>query len=753
MAKLPRPPSSNQSPYYFIEQKLRDGMVRGNMHKCLRDTGRLAGGLEAGDSLTSAETDQLGRYACELAINGNEATQKWIEAVNFGRKEPIVWKGHEEHGLESRHQDVSIEQPIPLQTIKVNQEEIKEPSSDEWNPVEDLNRYLSTLFEPDEIIGYVTEWWWDDNAKRYKPKPGNFNRTVGEIQGNLEQHNGDSIFITSESTLQAGVLIRINPLDGKGITDANVSGFRYALVESDDLPIEEQHPLLKSFELPIAALVHSGNKSLHAIVRVDAEDRVEYDRRVGFLYDYCGKHGFKIDQNNKNPSRLSRMPGAWRSGKKQWLIATNIGKRCWDDWFKWVEDQEEPFKEFAIRSLGDLQAYKKGEDPNELLQDRFWCKGGGLLVVGQAGLGKSTLTLQFGLCLAAGLPFFGLLPKEGRRFSSWLIQAENDDGDLSEQRDGIIRGMAWDEAVKAETVSRVKILTVDSLSGESLVKMLTHKLETAEKAGESPDYLILDPALAYIGGDNSKGQDVSIFLREQITPMIHRFNIGIMIVHHTNKPREENGKPLPSDAAYLATGSAEWANWPRAIIALQATRDRESFKLTLAKRGGRAGWTNSKGEKVYEKNIQHSSLPGCICWEEAPMSVLPASEVSANVRIQNKLKGFISIFPTVFDPDNPEESYLWTAKINSRRKSISNPAYKFSNDDVYELKDNANKLGHIMRWKQGQKECVMLTSLYEESHQLREYFTDNEAVYKAYKAALKNAEKEKGKMHEFPTLL
>ena len=40
--------------------------------------------------------------------------------------------------------------------------------------------------------------------------------------------------------------------------------YRYALVESDVLPPEQQNAIIRKLELPVAALVHSGGKSLHA---------------------------------------------------------------------------------------------------------------------------------------------------------------------------------------------------------------------------------------------------------------------------------------------------------------------------------------------------------------------------------------------------------------------------------------------------------------------------------------------------------
>ena len=63
-----------------------------------------------------------------------------------------------------------------------------------------------------------------------------------------------------------------------------------------------------TLELPVACLVHSGGKSLHAIVRIDAGNYDEYRKRVDYLYEVCTKNGMDIDRQNRTPSRLSRMP-------------------------------------------------------------------------------------------------------------------------------------------------------------------------------------------------------------------------------------------------------------------------------------------------------------------------------------------------------------------------------------------------------------------------------------------------------------
>lgn len=107
----------------------------------------------------------------------------------------------------------------------------------------------------------------------------------------------------------AGAWIRFNPLDGRGVKNENVTDYRFALVESDNMEIEEQNAIIRELDLPVACLVYSGKKSLHAIVKVDARSYEEYRKRVDYLYEVCRKNGLKIDSQNRNPSRLSRMPG------------------------------------------------------------------------------------------------------------------------------------------------------------------------------------------------------------------------------------------------------------------------------------------------------------------------------------------------------------------------------------------------------------------------------------------------------------
>jgi hypothetical protein len=259
-----------------------------------------------------------------------------------------------------------------------------------------------------------------------------------------------------------------------------------------------------------------------------------------------------------------------------------------------------------ITALDDLPE----KDPNELIGDRFVCSGGTVLLAAPTGIGKSTFTSGMTYHFGAGLPYMGLRPI--RPLRTWMIGAENDDHD---QRDFIrgaeyqLRRDAGEEAVKLAR-SNLFFAMVNSLSGITLKNWLRDLLEQTPLEMR-PDLLVLDPAFAYIGGDALQQADVSAFLRGMLNPILTDYKLGLILIHHTNKPKKDQGGPSTgSDYAYLGAGSAEFANWARAVLAIIPTSLEGVFELRAGKRGGRLGWATSSGSKTCKRYIAHSSEPG-----------------------------------------------------------------------------------------------------------------------------------------------
>ena len=106
--------------------------------------------------------------------------------------------------------------------------EIFEPK--EWNPVREVTRYIETLFEASENIGYNMHSFQNDKGKYVPADKGNYDRTAGELIQLLSMCDGDIGAVFGDYDKNAGAWIRFNPLDGKGIKNENVTDLRYALV-------------------------------------------------------------------------------------------------------------------------------------------------------------------------------------------------------------------------------------------------------------------------------------------------------------------------------------------------------------------------------------------------------------------------------------------------------------------------------------------------------------------------------------------
>ena len=264
-----------------------------------------------------------------------------------------------------------------------------------------------------------------------------------------------------------------------------------------------------------------------------------------------------------------------------------------------------------------------GDDPAELLRDRYLCHGGGLLLVGPTGVGKSSLTMQAMILWAIGREFFGIRP--ARPLKSLLIQAENDDGDLAEFRDGVMAGLNLTNAEKQMAMENIIVAREDARTAKQFFDEVVRPLVALHR----PDLLWLDAAFAYLGGEANSQETVSRFLRNWLNPLLREFNCGGIVLHHTNKPPGGRDKPdwNAGDFAYLGSGSAEWANWPRAVLALRSLGSPTVFELRAGKRGSRLGWKEPDGlTKAFAKVIAHSNDPDAICWHEVDAAEIPNLE-------------------------------------------------------------------------------------------------------------------------------
>lgn len=469
-------------------------------------------------------------------------------------------------------------------------------------PIEDGTRtLLKTAFLPNEGIRIVNARLNDEGRELPAGEGPTLSRE--EWLRKLDRSNGDPNSFYN-STARTGIYIAINPLKPGCSKDADVTNFRHCLVEFDNLSIEEQWLLYTKSDLPCTAVIHSGGKSLHAWVKVDASNRKEYDERVKAIYAHFESYG--LDGKNKNPSRLSRLPNCVRFDKRQELIALNIGAPSFTEWL--TDKETESIGEEV--SLVELRNFKPDADPNNILGKRWLCKGSSLMIIGQSGIGKSSLAMQCALMWAVGKDFYGVRPV--RQLKSLIIQHENDKGDLAEMFNGVMVGTGLNQhvGIDAEIDRHLVIIRERAHTGAAFLRILQKLIDK-----HRPDLVWIDPLYTYIGDDISQQKVCAQFLCDGLGPITEATGVTWMLMHHTGKPpsdpKSRKGR-TSTDKSYDGLGSSILTNWIRATITVTKATE-EIFECNFGKRGKRAGSKDKTGTENTVIYLKHSTTG--ICWE------------------------------------------------------------------------------------------------------------------------------------------
>ncbi|MFB0831060.1 AAA family ATPase [Brevibacillus laterosporus] len=423
--------------------------------------------------------------------------------------------------------------------------EIHEPAV--WNPVQQLTTYLSTLFEASENVGYVVDTWQNDDGK-YLPTKGAWDRTAGELIQLLNQCNGDIGSVLGDYNPEAGAWIRFNPLDGKGVKNENVTEFRYALVESDTMDLEKQNAIMRELELPIAVLVYSGSKSIHAIVKIDAASYDEYRKRVDYLYDICRKNGLNIDNQNRNPSRLSRMPGVERNGKKQFIIDTNIGKSSWEEWQNWIEDINDDLPD--PESLTDY--WDDMPDLAPPLIGGVLRQGHKMLIAGPSKAGKSFALIELSVAIAEGEKWLSWQCTQGKIL---YVNLELDRASCLHRFRDVYQALG----LQPRNIDKIDIW---NLRGKSVpMDKLAPKL-IRRAAKKNYIAIIIDPIYKVLTGDENSADQMAHFTN-QFDKIATELGASVIYCHHHSKGSQSGKKSMDR-----ASGSGVFARDPDALIDL-----------------------------------------------------------------------------------------------------------------------------------------------------------------------------------------
>lgn len=491
----------------------------------------------------AAKWESFGRYTGKL-VTGATITQMakengWTSKHKFENNEALSFDSMvlattpEQYQVVDKNwieeSDVHIPKSYPLEQRK-----------------QDIVTYLTTLFEPEEYVGYVVNTFALPDGKQ-SPTMGNYSRTVQQI---IDGINGttqlENVFGTFNKEM--GAWIRFNPIDGKGVKNDNVTAFRYMLLESDNMSLGKQKAILEQLELPIAAMVFSGGKSIHAIVKVDAYSYEEYRKRVDFIYSIAQKNGFKPDKKNRNPSRLSRMPGVMRGGNPQFLMATNIGKENYKEWEEWIasvnDDLPEPEELDAL--------WDNMPDLAPPLIEGILREGHKMLIAGPSKAGKSFALIQLCISIAEGKPWFGFDCTQGKVL---YVNLELDRASCLHRFKDVYEALE-------QSPTNIGNISIWNLRGKSLpMDQLAPKLiRRAQKRNYKA--IIIDPIYKVITGDENSADQMANFCN-QFDKVCTELKCAVIYCHHHSKGSQTGKRSMDR-----ASGSGVFARDPDALLDL-----------------------------------------------------------------------------------------------------------------------------------------------------------------------------------------
>ena len=426
---------------------------------------------------------------------------------------------------------------------------------EDYSAIRDITDYLSALFEPEEKVCIVTTASQDEDGK-WRPYGGSASRTCKQLLDSLENHKETPIDDTFGTTNpESGVWVCFNPMDGSGRKNSSVTSFRYALVESDEQDIDTQYALLQDLKLPIKMLVHSGGKSLHAIVNIGAVDYKQYQERVDYLYTVCRKRGLVVDTQDKNPARLSRMPGFKRGDKWQYIVGRDMGLNDWVEWNHYIED--ELVDPLTVVNLGDIWDNMPPLKP-ELIEG-ILRQGHKMLLVSSSKAGKTFALIELAIAVAEGRRWFGFRCKQGRVL---YLNMELDEASFDDRMKRVYKQLELDN-MHPNNIDIVHLRgKIEKL--DKIVPQINRTLKTKEYVA-----VILDPTYKLGIGDENAAEQVTLFCNA--IDKIANCGASVIYAHHHSK-----GAQGAKSSMDRASGSGVFARDADALLDMIELRIPES---------------------------------------------------------------------------------------------------------------------------------------------------------------------------------
>lgn len=514
----------------------------------------MAGGLSESESISAIGSAYQGakREAPKGARGGNPATGDFQRSIDRAKRTVGRDSRGGDYGSQDAHDaDASRHSTSKENAAIRNAQPVQLPDPFE----EGFEAILLTAFEEGE--GVCVGGTFENDDGEFKPDKG---VTLSREKWLERIRDCKGVFSKMHSS-KDGHFLRVNPMriDPKSKnTNEDVTSFRHCLVEFDsdrngkDIPKDRQLGAFLASGLPISAILDSGNKSLHAWVRLDAEDKAQYEERAAEVYALFQCDEF--DSQNHNPNRYSRCPDGLRlltDGPRkgelsvQRLLKVNAGADNWEEW----ESQQVPplLRMHPVVSASELE--EAFPDPPTPVIEGILGVGEKMILGGSSKAGKTYSLLNLASAVSVGGTWLGYPCRKGKVL---FLNFE-----VSKAR------MA--ERVRHLEEAQVAMSGVDFLNLRGVNLGLPDLIGALEYQARLKNYrvIVLDPIYKLLGEANENDNTAVAMMLADVERIAVETGAAVAYAHHFRKGNLSDVTPMDR-----MSGAGSFARDPDAILTL-----------------------------------------------------------------------------------------------------------------------------------------------------------------------------------------
>jgi hypothetical protein len=184
---------------------------------------------------------------------------------------------------------------------------------------------------------------------------------------------------------------------------------------------------------------------------------------------------------------------------------------------------------------GDV--YRRSESGPPWLMAPWVAERDLVVCVGEQGLGKSWMALQFGVCLASGHPMLDSVPRQPRRVL--YVDAENNPGLVTYRLRRLVNGLGFG----TDDVDRMPLWFADvsktglALDTEEGIAMLDEECRMRQ-----PEVVILDSFMDFQDLEENSNTEMKKWINRTLRPFAAKHNLTILALHHMSKPNAADGR-------------------------------------------------------------------------------------------------------------------------------------------------------------------------------------------------------------------